>query len=96
MGRLFYTLALQTDPIWVSQDVTAYADDFHAGSLVRSHRDLRLLETCLGCLLQVWVDAGMKINALKSAIYTAFEARSRTCGLRHLRTFYTRHNCVPS
>ncbi|CAE7522754.1 unnamed protein product [Symbiodinium sp. CCMP2592] len=33
-GRFLYELALCTDPLWVTADVTTYADDFHAGQLL--------------------------------------------------------------
>ena len=71
-GRFLYLLALYTDPLWVAQDVTAYADDFHAGSKVLSLQGLERLITQLGSLLDVLARAGLHINALKSAILNRF------------------------
>ena len=51
-GRFLYLLALETDPIWLAQDVTAYADDFHAGSSVDALQALTCYTVGLGpCLM---------------------------------------------
>ena len=71
-GRFLYLLALETDPIWLAQDVTAYADDFHAGSSVDSIAGLDLLYRRLGSMLDVLTDAGLTVNALKSAALYRF------------------------
>ena len=52
-GRFIYLLALETDPLWVAQDVTAFADDFHAGSRVHSVKGLDCLLHRLGCLVDI-------------------------------------------
>ena len=72
-GRFLYLLALATDPLWVAQDVTAYADDFHAGSQVQNTAGLDLLLQRLGCMLDVLHTAGLNINALKSAVLCRFK-----------------------
>ena len=72
-GRFLYLLALATDPLWVAQDVTAYADDFHSGSKVHNVAGLDRLVLRLGHLLDVLANAGLNINALKSAVLYRFK-----------------------
>ena len=86
-GRFLYLLALETDPLWVAQDVTAYADDFHAGSRVTNVRGLECLLYRLGCLLDILAQAGLNVNASKSAILYRFKgAFARTWLRQHIRT----------
>ena len=72
-GRLLYRLALVTDVQWVSQQVTAYADDFHAAATAHNHRDLQTAERFFGQFLELLVQSGMIINASKSAILYRFK-----------------------
>ena len=81
-GRFLYLLALETDPTWLAQDVTAYADDFHAGSSVDSIAGLDLLYRRLGSMLDVLTDAGLTINALKSAVLYRFRGSFATRWLK--------------
>ena len=79
-GRFLYLLALETDPLWVAQDATAYADDFHAGSRVYNVQGLECLMRRLGSLLDILARAGFNINALKSAVLCRFKGVfARTC-----------------
>ncbi|CAE7307131.1 unnamed protein product [Symbiodinium sp. CCMP2592] len=71
-GRFLYELALCSDPLWVTADVTTYADDFHAGSQVQSYAELCRLEIRLGQLLDVLCTAGLTVNAQKSAVLFLF------------------------
>ena len=72
-GRLLYRLALVTDVRWVSQHITAYADDFHAAVTAHNHQDLHTAECYLGHFLELLVQSGMIINASKSAILYRFK-----------------------
>ena len=72
-GRLLYRLALVTDVRWVSQHITAYADDFHAAATAHNHQDLQTAECYLGHFLELLVQSGMIINASKSAILYRFK-----------------------
>ena len=86
-GGFLYLLALETDPLWVAQDVTAYADDFHAGSRVTNIRGLQSLLFRLGSLLDILAQAGLNVNALKSAILYRFKGTfARTWLRQHIRT----------
>ena len=87
-GRFLYLLALETDPLWVAQDVTAYADDFHAGSKVHHVKGLDCLMHRLGCLLDILARAGLNINALQSAVLYRFKGVFAGTWLR-LRTWRT-------
>ena len=71
-GRLLYRLALATDVRWVSQQVTAYADDFHAAATAHNHQDLQTAERFFSQFLDLLVQSGMIINASKSAILYRF------------------------
>ena len=85
-GGFLYLLALETDPLWVAQDVTAYADDFHAGSRVTNIRGLESLLFRLGSLLDILAQAGLNVNALKSAILYRFKGTfARTWLRQHIR-----------
>ena len=72
-GRLLYRLALVTDVRWVSQHITAYADDFHAAATAHNHQDLQTAEFYFGQFLELLVQSGMIINASKSAILYRFK-----------------------
>ena len=72
-GRLLYRLALATDVQWVSQQVTAYADDFHAAATAHNHQDLQTAERFFSQFLDLLVQSGMIINASKSAILYRFK-----------------------
>ena len=72
-GRLLYKLALVTDVQWVSQQVTAYADDFHAAAIAHNHQDLLTAERLFGQFLELLVQSGMIINASKSAVLYRFK-----------------------
>ena len=72
-GRLLYRLALATDVRWVSQQVTAYADDFHAAATAHNYQDLQTAERFFSQFLDLLVQSGMIINASKSAILYRFK-----------------------
>ncbi|CAE7385001.1 unnamed protein product, partial [Symbiodinium sp. KB8] len=71
-GRLLYRLALITDVQWVSQNVTAYADDFHAAATAHNQQDLQTAERYFNQFLGLLVQSGMVI-ASKSAILYQFK-----------------------
>ncbi|CAE7741462.1 pol [Symbiodinium sp. CCMP2592] len=86
-GRFLYELALCADPLWVTTDVTTYADDFHAGSQVSSYAELCRLEVRLGQLLDILCVAGLTVNAQKSAVLFLFRGTFASKWLKqHLRT----------
>ena len=70
-GRLLYRLV--TDFQWVSQHVTAYADDFHAAATAHNQQDLQAAERYFSQFLELLVQSGMIINASKSAILYRFK-----------------------
>ncbi|CAE7772472.1 pol [Symbiodinium sp. CCMP2592] len=86
-GRFLYELALCADPLWVTTDVTTYADDFHAGSQISSYAELCRLEVRLGQLLDILCVAGLTVNAQKSAVLFLFRGTFASKWLKqHLRT----------
>ncbi|CAE7266424.1 pol [Symbiodinium sp. CCMP2592] len=85
-GRFLYELALCADPLWVTTDVTTYADDFHAGSQISSYAELCRLEVRLGQLLDILCVAGLTVNAQKSAVLFLFRGTFASKWLKqHLR-----------
>ncbi|CAE7356293.1 clpC, partial [Symbiodinium sp. CCMP2592] len=86
-GRFLYELALCADPMWVTTDVTTYADDFHAGSQISSYVELCRLEVRLGQLLDILCAAGLTVNAQKSAVLFLFRGNFASKWLKqHLKT----------
>ncbi|CAE7250747.1 unnamed protein product, partial [Symbiodinium sp. CCMP2592] len=67
-GLLMRRLARATSSEWVRRALTAFADDFHIGQVVYSTRDLLLSIDRLGHVLQLLIDARMKVNIDKSVI----------------------------
>ncbi|CAE7668683.1 unnamed protein product [Symbiodinium sp. CCMP2592] len=67
-GLLMRRLARATSSEWVRRALTAFADDFHIGQVVHSTRDLLLSIDRLGHVLQLLIDARMKVNIDKSVI----------------------------
>ncbi|CAE7795363.1 unnamed protein product [Symbiodinium sp. CCMP2592] len=67
-GLLMRRLARATSAEWVRRALTAFADDFHIGQVVYSNRDLLLSIERLGHVLQLLIDARMKVNIDKSVI----------------------------
>ncbi|CAE7677705.1 unnamed protein product [Symbiodinium sp. CCMP2592] len=67
-GLLMHRLARATSSEWVRRALTAFADDFHIGQVVYSTRDLLLSIDRLGHVLQLLIDARMKVNIDKSVI----------------------------
>ncbi|CAE7235678.1 unnamed protein product, partial [Symbiodinium sp. CCMP2592] len=67
-GLLLRRLARVTSSEWVRRALTAFADDFHIGQVIHSSRDLLLAIERLGLVLQLLIEARMKVNIDKSVV----------------------------
>ena len=85
-GRLQNRLALVTDVTCISRNVTAYADDFQAAHTAHNLHDLRTAERFPSQFFEILLQAGMTINAAKSAIVCRFKGSfAERCLRQHTR-----------
>ena len=67
-GSTFQKLSAKISPEWVRQTVTAFADDIHQGSILRSRHQLLLELARLGMLLDALEEMGLTLSLEKSYI----------------------------